>query len=58
MTRDAEIHVSLASATPDRLEATVIAPEGVPPLAFDRVDSIDPPLGHGPGPSASASPGG
>ena len=46
-----EIHVPLAAATPDTLEATVIAPDGIGPLPFDRVDSIDPPLG--PAPSAS-----
>lgn len=47
-----EIHIPLETATPDALEATVIAPDGVGPLSFDRVDSIDPPLG--PAPSASS----
>ena len=49
-----EIEIVLEPRTPDLLRATVTAPEGVEPLAFDRVDSIDPPLG----PEPSASPGG
>lgn len=48
-----ELHIPLETATPDALEATVLAPRGIGPLAFDRVDSIDPPLG----PAPSASPG-
>ena len=55
--QDVEIHLPLATATPDGLEGIVIVPEGVEPLSFYRVDSIDPPLGPDPGPSAGASAG-
>ena len=48
-----EIEIVLDPRTPDLLRATVVAPEGVAPLAFDRVDSIDPPLA----PAPSSSPG-
>ena len=48
-----DIELVLEPRTPDLLRATVVAPEGVAPLAFDRVDSIDPPLA----PAASPSPG-
>ncbi len=55
--QDVEIHIPLATATRDGLEATVIVPDGVEPLSFYRVDSIDPPLGPSPGASTGASPG-
>jgi hypothetical protein len=46
-----EIEIVLEPRTPDLLRATAIAPEGVSSLAFDRVDSIDPPLAPAPSPS-------
>ena len=49
-----EIHIPLATATRDALDANAVLPDGVGALSFYRVDSIDPPLG----PSPSASPGG
>ena len=52
--RAIEMHIPLDAATPDRLSATAVVPEGIGPLSFYRVDSIDPPLGASPG----ASPGG
>ncbi len=42
---DIEINVAVDESNQDQLVATVARPEGVPDLTFDRVDSIDPPLG-------------
>ena len=43
--QEIEINVPVDESNQDQLVATVATPEGVPDLAFDRVDSIDPPLG-------------
>ena len=45
---EVEISVILDASTQDQLEAAVIRPEGVDQIGFDRVDSIDPPLGTAP----------
>jgi hypothetical protein len=45
---DVDIVISASESTAEQLRATVVRPTGVPPLVFDRVDSIDPPLGPAP----------
>ena len=46
--QDVEISVLLDESTRERLRAIAVRPEDGPPLVFDRVDSIDPPLAPAP----------
>lgn len=46
--RDVDLNILLNESSLEQLHATAVQPAGVPPLVFDRVDSIDPPLGSAP----------
>lgn len=52
--QDVEISVLLDESTQEQLHAAAVTPEGGPPMVFDRVDSIDPPLAPTPSDSAGA----
>jgi hypothetical protein len=43
-TQAVDMLISVGDSTIEQLQVTVVNPSGVPPLVFDRVDSIDPPL--------------
>lgn len=51
--QDLDLVIEPEDSTIEQLHATVVRPSDVPPLVFDRVDSIDPPLGPAPSPSPS-----
>ena len=48
--QDVRIEIDLEQSSQDELLGSVVTPPGVPPVGFDRVDSIDPPLAPAPSP--------